>query len=159
MRIRRAAARTVFVGLVVLLWLPIVVVAAYAVASALVVPRLSESRLSEALCEVKAKSITFILEMAPTVKGTTLRSMQELSDFVDENCTRISDSPKSEDYRCPCDKTGELFSYEVLVTGLDGTGDDKTTPVLREVHPNHDGRRVVVFKDGHVEFVQDGSGR
>jgi hypothetical protein len=154
MRIQKAAVRTVFVALVAILWLPIVLFASSAVAGSLAM-----SRMPETLCEGKAQTIAFILKMASTDYRVTLHSMQELSDFVDKYCCRLSDSPKSQDYQCSCDKSGEPFSYEILDAELNGSGEDKTTPVLREIHPNHNGRRVVMFKDGHVELIPGGSAR
>jgi len=58
-----------------------------------------------------------------------------------------------ETLHCPADPDGAV-SYEIVNPGrpLVTDGHPETTIVVREIHANHRGRRVVGYADGHVEL-------
>jgi prepilin-type processing-associated H-X9-DG protein len=143
MRIRNKAALT----LLLLMPLSIVVV--------VVIMKQHESdRQLELQCESKARALGDVVRGALSTHVWTIETMKQLACFLEGGPTHDAES-QAGDYKCPCDASSERFSYEVIPVPAGWFGDECSTPILRETRPNHSGRRVTVFMDGHVALISD----
>ena len=81
---------------------------------------------------------------ADTYNGKLPQRLDALTNFL--STTKI--------FYCPAAKDSTHYSYEF--TGVTNSWqDDPDVIILREIEPNHHGRRVVLYNDGHVESKRD----
>jgi hypothetical protein len=109
---------------------------------------------SDDACQNRARLLVTTLKWAESECNVRIHSMKELAKFIESTADPHRIASESDDFKCSCDRSRDPFSYELVPASLDDARDSKFKPLLRETHPNHHGRRVIVFEDGHVELVQ-----
>lgn len=107
----------------------------------------------QAMCLNNVRHITAAsLAYAAAHDNTMPETLDQLNPYMS-----VTRPDKTSRLICSAAADQSKPSYEIVAPGkkLSAVADPSKTVFIREIQPNHNGRRAVGYMDGHVEMVRD----